>query len=157
MSFTLKDLTELEWKYQCSKTQMRPDYVVRTTFKDNTANALTKSVVTFLRLKGHRADRISSAGRYVDGSKIVTDCIGRQRVLGSGKWIPGQTSRGYADINSTVFGKSVMIEIKMKDKVSKYQKEFAEAERAAGGQYWVVHNFKEFITEYDKFLLSLDR
>lgn len=154
---TLKDLSELEWKYQCSKTQMRPDYVPKTVFNDKTANSLTKCVVTFLNLKGHRADRISSSGRYIDESKIVTDVTGAQRVLGKGKWIKGQTRKGYSDINSTIFGFSVQIEIKMKDKVSKEQIAFAEAERKAGGQYWVVHNFEEFINEYNKFLLSLGR
>lgn len=154
---TLKDLSELEWKYQCSKTQMRPDYVPKTKFSDTTANGLTKAVVTFLNLSGHRADRISSSGRYIDDSKIVTDVTGAQRVLGKGKWIKGQTRKGYSDIDATIFGRSCKIEIKIKDKVSKEQIAFAEAERKAGGQYWVVRSFEEFIKNYTQFVEELNK
>lgn len=158
---TLKDLSELEWKYQCSKTQMRPDYVPKTKFSDTTANGLTKAVVTFLNLSGHQAERISTTGRYIDNSKIVTDVTGAQRVIGKGKWIKGSGVSGSADISSTInvkgIGLSVKWEIKMKDKQSKEQKSYEQDIKKAGGQYYVVHNFPEFIEYYNKVLTSLDK
>ena len=149
---SLQMLTDLEWQIRCSKTRMRPDYVSKTKFTDITANGLTKCITTFLNLKGHRADRISSAGRYIDDSKIVTNVLGHQRKIGTGKFIKGETRNGYADINATILGFSVMIEVKIKDKMSESQIKFAEAERNAGGQYWVSHNFDEFLTEYNMFI-----
>lgn len=155
---TLKQLSDLDLEAQHKARPNFPkEYLVRTKFSDTTANGLTKAVVTFLNLKGHRADRISSSGRYIDDSKIVTDVTGAQRVLGKGKWIKGQTRKGYSDINSTIFGFSVQIEIKMKDKVSKEQIAFAEAERKAGGQYWVVRSFEEFIKNYTQFVEELNK
>lgn len=147
---TLRDLSDLEWKYQCSKTQMRPDYVPKTKFTDKTANGLTKAVITFLTLHGHQAERINTTGRYLDNSKIVTDCIGRQRVLGKGKWIPVTSTKGSADISAIVKGISVKLEIKMKDKQSQAQKDYQQAVENAGGKYYLVHSFEEFINYYNQ-------
>lgn len=149
---SLQQLSEQDHTYRCSQTKMRADYVVKNKFNDDTANGLTKCITTFLNLKGHRADRISSAGRYIDNSKIVTNVLGHQRKIGTGKFIKGETRNGYADINATVLGFSVMIEVKIKDKMSESQIKFAEAERNAGGQYWVSHNFDEFLTDYNRFI-----
>ena len=149
MSFSLKDLSDLEWKYRCSNTQMPAAYVVRTKFTDKTANGLTKAVITFLTLHGHQAERINTTGRYLDNSKIVTDCIGRQRVLGKGKWIPGTSTKGSADISAIVKGISVKLEIKMKDKQSQAQKDYQQAVENAGGKYYLVHSFEEFISYYN--------
>jgi hypothetical protein len=152
MKPSLKQLSDLQHAYACSRTKMPTDYVVRTKYIDTTANGLTKCVIDWLIFNGHRADRISSAGRYIDESKIVTDIMGHRKKIGSGKYIKSQTSNGYADINATIFGFSVMIEVKMKDKMSEAQIKFAEAERKAGGQYWVSHNFDEFLTDYNSFI-----
>ena len=158
--FTLKDLSILQWQHDCSKTQMRPDYVPKTKFSDTTANGLTKAVVTFLNLSGHQAERISTTGRYIDNSKIVTDVTGAQRVLGKGKWIKGSGVSGSADISSTInvkgIGLSVKFEVKMKDRQSEHQKIYEQDIKKAGGQYYVVHNFPEFIEYYNKVLTSLD-
>lgn len=158
---TLKDLSELEWKYQCSKTQMRPDYVPKTKFSDTTANGLTKAVITFLTLHGHQAERINTTGRYIDDSKIVTDAVGFKRVLGRGKYIPSTSTRGSADISSTInvkgIGLSVKFEVKMKDRQSEHQKIYEQDIKKAGGQYYIVHNFPEFIEYYNKVLTSLDK
>jgi hypothetical protein len=153
---SLQRLIDLDWQTKCSKTAMRPDYVPKTAFIDTTANGLTKCIVAWIRLNGGRADRVSSAGRYIDTSYTVTNVIGHTRTIKDGKFVPSQTSRGYADINATIKGRSVMIEVKMKDKMSEHQKKFAEAERAAGGQYWVVHSFEEFMDYYEPFVKVLN-
>ena len=158
---TLRQLSDLDLEAQHKDRPNFPkEYLVRTKFSDTTANGLTKAVITFLTLHGHQAERISTTGRYIDNSKIVTDVTGMQRVLGKGKWIKGSGVSGSADISSTInvkgIGLSVKWEIKMKDKQSKEQKSYEQDIKKAGGQYYVVHNFPEFIEYYNKVLTSLD-
>jgi len=116
------------------------------------ANGLTQSIVKFLLWSGHRATRIASSGRIVK-------CPERQpsgTVLQTAKYIPGSTRKGTADISATVHGRSVMLEVKVgKDKPSPEQLREQELEQRAGGQYWFVHNFEEFLEFYDKFLITL--
>ena len=66
----LERLIELKYSLDCKKyPSMNPNYVPKTKYTDKTANGLTKCVVDWLNLNGHRADRVSSAGRYIDGKK----------------------------------------------------------------------------------------
>ncbi len=100
----------------------------------NKANGLTLAIVNFLLWSGHRATRVSSAGRMIKG-----------------KYIPGSTRKGAADISATIKGRSVMFEIKIgADKPSEYQLREQALERKAGGQYEFVKTFEEFICIYDK-------
>ena len=159
---TLKQLSDLDLEAQHKARPNFPkEYLVRTKFSDTTANGLTKAVVTFLNLSGHQAERISTTGRYIDNSKIVTDVTGAQRVIGKGKWIKGSGVSGSADISSTInvkgIGLSVKWEIKIKDRQSEAQKLYQLNIEKSGGQYYIVHNFEEFIFYYNKVLLSLGR
>lgn len=148
---TLRELSDLDLEAQHKARPNFPkEYLVRTKFTDKTANGLTKAVITFLTLHGHQAERINTTGRYLDNSKIVTDCVGMQRVLGKGKWIPGTSTKGSADISSIVKGLSVKWEIKMKDKQSQAQKDYQQAVENAGGKYYLVHSFEEFINYYNQ-------
>ncbi len=149
----LKQLRELANEYNRKRYPNAPLHTLPVpSYKDTTANGLTKCIVDFIEFKGGRADRISSAGRFIDTSRQVTDVMGGSRRIGTGKWVPGQTRKGYADVNATIRGYSVMIEVKMKDKQSDAQVAFAEAERTAGGQYWLVHSFNEFLEQYNAFI-----
>lgn len=110
------------------------------------ANGLTNAIVNFLTWRGHRATRIASSGRIIktpqrqaSGVSLMTD-----------KYIPGTTRRGTADISSTIHGKSVMWEVKVgRDKPSEYQLQEQALEISAGGNYFFVHSFEEFIQLYD--------
>jgi hypothetical protein len=147
--YSLKDLSEQLWVIDCSKTKMPPDYVVRTKFSDKTANGLTKAIITFLKLHGCQAERISNTGRYIDDTRIVTDVIGFKRKIGSGKYIKGTGTNGTADISATIRGKSVKIEVKIgKDRQSDAQKKYQDDIERAGGLYWIAKDFESFITQY---------
>jgi hypothetical protein len=147
---TLKDLSEQLWVIDCSKTKMPPDYVVRTKFSDKTANGLTKAIITFLKLHGCQAERISNTGRYIDDTRIVTDVIGFQRKIGSGKYIKGTGTNGTADISATIRGKSVKIEVKIgKDRQSEAQKKYQDDIERAGGLYWIAKDFTGFIEQFN--------
>ena len=85
------------------------------TYKDNSANGLTKAIIDFLKLRGHFAERSSCTGRVIDKREIFTDVVGRTRQIGSLKWIPTSGTRGKSDISAVINSRSVMIEVKMRD------------------------------------------
>jgi hypothetical protein len=121
-------------------------------YSDKTANALTKCVISWLKLSGWQCERINVMGRPIDNTRIVTDCIGRKRRIGSVTWIPSGSTPGSADISSTIAGRSVKIEVKMKDRQSEAQKEYQRNIEAAGGIYIIVRTFDEFLQWYDQFI-----
>lgn len=97
------------------------------------SNGLTDWVMSYIKWKGGRSTRVSSAGRQVEG-----------------KWIPGTTRKGSSDVSSTINGKSVMWEIKAgKDTPSPAQLKEQAKERAAGGEYFFVHSAEEFFVQWD--------
>ena len=151
MKPSLKQLSDLQHAYACSRTKLPPDYVVRTKYNDSTANGLTKCVIDYINLSGGQAERISNTGRYIDESIIVTDILGNRKKIGSGKYIKGTGTNGTADISATFKGKSIKIEIKMKDKQSEAQKEYQQAIERAGGIYFICHNFDEFLHKFNTF------
>jgi len=99
----------------------------------NKANGLTQAIIKFLLWNGHRATRISSSGRMIKG-----------------RYIPGTTRKGAADISSTIKGKSVMWEVKIgNDKPAPEQLREQELEIKAGGHYYFVKTFEQFLNIYD--------
>lgn len=152
MKPSLKQLSDLQHAYACSRTKLPPDYVVRTKYNDSTANGLTKCVIDYINLSGGQAERISNTGRYIDESKIVTDVLGNRKKIGSGKYIKGTGTNGTADISATFKGKSIKIEVKMKDKQSEVQKEYQQSIERAGGVYFICHNFEEFLDKFNTFV-----
>ena len=144
----LQQLTELDWQIRCSESRMPPEYIVRTKFTDKTANGLTKAIVKWINLNGYQAERISTSGRWVDNSKVVTDVLGNQKKIGSGKYIKGSGTKGSADISATIKGRSIKIEVKMKDKQSEAQIEYQKAIERAGGIYFIAKDFTSFYEFY---------
>jgi len=145
----LQQLTELDWQTRCANTKMRPDYVVKTKYLDKTANGLTTAIIRWINLNGYQAERISTTGRYVDNSKIVTDVLGNRKKIGSGKYIKGTGTNGSADISATIKGRSIKIEVKIgKDKQSEAQIKYQQMIEKAGGIYFIAKNFDEFYGFY---------
>ena len=128
-------------------------YLAFTKWADNSANALTKCVIAYITFMGGQAERISSQGQYREGAKIQvgTGELAHHRQL-PGKWTPGQSTKGTADISSTIRGRSVKIEIKYgKDVQSQVQKEYQASIERAGGVYLIVRTFDEFVVWYEQF------
>jgi len=106
---------------------------------------------------GGQAERISSQGQYREGAKIPvgSGMMAHTKQL-PGKWTPGQSTKGTADISSTIRGRSVKIEIKYgKDRQSDAQKEYQAAIERAGGVYIIVRDFDSFVTWYESFVLGI--
>jgi len=117
--------------------------------KVNTANGLTKFICNFLMWHEHRATRINSTGRLIDGLEKQPSGA----ILTTKKWIPGSTRKGTADISATIKGRSVMIEIKIgKDRASPYQIAEQERERKAGGIYEFISTPEQFFVLYDSLI-----
>jgi hypothetical protein len=143
------ELEDLRLKYP----SLDEKYMAFTKWSDNSANALTKCVIAYITYKGGQAERISSQGQYREGAKIQvgTGEIAYHKQL-PGKWTPGQSTKGTADISSTIRGRSVKIEIKYgKDVQSQVQKEYQASIERAGGVYIIVRSFDEFVVWYEQF------
>ena len=131
-------------------------YLAFTKWSDNSANSLTQCVTAYITFMGGQAERISSQGQYREGAKIQvgTGELAHHRQL-PGKWTPGQSTKGTADISSTIRGRSVKIEIKQKDKQSDVQKQYQASIERAGGVYIIVRTFDEFVVWYSNFTQGL--
>lgn len=94
------------------------------------ANGLTRFVIDMINWSGGYANRISSAGRMVGG-----------------RYIPGTTRKGTADIHAIIKGQHFSIEIKVgRDRMSEWQEEERERVRNAGGNYMIVADPDSFCT-----------
>ncbi len=145
-------MEQLKQKYP----NMPEAYIPKTDWTDNSANALTKCVIAWIQFNGGQAERISSQGQYREGAKIqVGSGIMAHTKQLPGKWTPGQSTKGTADISATIRGRSVKIEIKQKDKQSEAQKQYQQAIENAGGVYIIVRDFDSFMVWYDNFIQSL--
>ncbi len=127
-----------------------PDFARATPkYTDKNANGLTKCIIDWIELNGYQAERISSSGRYIDNRESYTDSVGFRRTIGSGKWIPGSTTKGTADISATIKGRSVKIEVKIgKDRQSEPQKAYQAKIEQSGGIYFIAKDFSTFMDFY---------
>jgi hypothetical protein len=123
-------------------------------FMETTANGLTKCVLTWLTLNGHKAWRQSSEGRYRPG-KQVTDVVGRTRLM-KGQYIPG-TNEGHGDVAAIIDGLFVAWEIKMKDKQSDKQKKFQQEVEQSGGKYFICRSFDDFMNQYRELIKNVEK
>ncbi len=142
-----KAFKALQERYPATPLQ----YIPKPKYTDRNANGLTKAIIDYLRLEGWQAERISVTGRYIDNSKVVTDCLGRQRTIGTGQYIPSSMQKGSADISATIAGRSVKIEVKIgRDRQSEHQALYQQQVESAGGFYLLVRSFDEFYSWYKK-------
>lgn len=151
MNTALKILEDLAFEDKKKKYPDQP-YLVKTKYSDKSANALTKSIIAFVRLNGGQAERISNTGRVVDGRKTYTDALGHRRTIGNIQWIPGTGTQGTADISATIDGRSVKIEVKHgRDRQSEAQKKYQADVERSGGVYYVSKNFDDFYNWFINF------
>ena len=132
--------------------------IVPTKHSDKTANGLEKAIVAYLQSEGWQAERIKNTGRWIDNSEIVTNVLGQQKKIGTGKYIKGTGTNGSADVSATIFGRSVKIEVKIgKDSQSDAQRKFQLSIERAGGVYVIAKDFQNWHSLYVGFLASIKR
>ena len=143
-------LQELYLKDFKEKYPNVPDHCIpMQKFNDTTANGLTKTIIMFIQYIGGQAERVSSMGRMIDNRKVSTDVLGRQRTIGTMKYIPGTSTNGTADISAIYKGISFKIEVKIgKDKQSEAQKKYQQDVQRAGAVYVIAKDFDNFIIDF---------
>lgn len=149
----IKTLKELALAHSRTLHPTMPDYArsIRT-YSDKTANGLTRCIIDFLNFSGLQAERINCTGKMIDNTEVMTDTLGDRRSIGSVKWLPTSGQKGTADISATIWGKSVKIEVKMKDRQSDVQHKYQLQVERAGGIYLLVRNFDEFLDCYNELI-----
>lgn len=116
---------------------------------DLTANGLTKAVIRWIELHGGQAERINTQGNFIKGKTVGVGMYGIKHL--QGKYIPSGSTKGSADISSTINGKSVKWEIKIgRDKQSDNQKKYQADIEASGGKYFIVRSFDDFISKWEE-------
>jgi hypothetical protein len=143
-------IKKLEWEYLKIKHPMVPEHcLAKTAWSDQTANGLTKMIVSFIQMSGYQAERINTMGTY-RAAKKYTNLDGVTRTIGKGSYTKSGSTPGSADISATINGRSVKIEIKIgADRQSDAQKAYEKAIVQAGGLYLICKNFDDFIDWFD--------
>jgi hypothetical protein len=150
----LKQLRELAMAHSKAIYPTMPEYArcIRT-YNSKTANGLTKCIIDFLNFSGHQAERINCTGRPIDNTKVFTDALGDMRRIGSVNWLPTSGQKGTSDISCVIYGRAVKIEIKIgKDRQSEDQKKYQSDIERAGGLYWIIKSFDQFMDLYNELL-----
>jgi hypothetical protein len=125
----------------------------KTEYNDKSANGLTRCVLDYLLLSGHFCERTGNEGRVIDGRKTYTDVIGRQKTIGTVKRIKSSGTKGTSDLKAVINGRMVAIEIKYgADRQSQHQKDYQAMVEKAGGTYWIVKNFEQFLNLYENYI-----
>jgi hypothetical protein len=150
MILTLKELSLAERAKRRLKFPNVPENVLSyQKYTDKTANGLTKCIKTWFDLQPNaQAERISVMGRMVDCRKTFIDIVGRQRVIGNTQYIPSSMKKGSSDLSCLYNGMTIKIEIKIgRDRQSDNQKKYQADIERAGGKYWIVTSWDDFITK----------
>lgn len=116
-----------------------PEYAIPPqSYRDNTANGLTKCIVDYIRYNGGQAERVATIGMPEQrGGRIV--------------WRKSNTTKGSADISATIAGRSVKIEVKIGlDHQSEAQRRYQVSIERAGGLYFVAKDFTTFVEWYSE-------
>ncbi len=133
----VKDLERLAHDRFRTEHPNFPEYAIPPqSYRDDTANGLTRCVVDFVRSHGGQAERINTTGVPEQrGGRIV--------------WRKSNTTKGSADVSATITGRSVKIEIKVgADRQSEAQRRYQAAVERAGGLYFIAKDFTSFVEWY---------
>jgi hypothetical protein len=125
------------WHYKDTGIEPRLQYYKR--YSDSSTNGLTKAIIAWLECHGHYGSRRNTTGTWSQALKM---------------YIHSGSTNGAEDIDSTLGGINVKIEVKFKkDKPSDDQKKYRKNIENAGGHYIIVKTFDDFlkqISKYDK-------
>jgi len=128
---SVKELERLNFDAKKIKHPNNPA-VIKTSFRDDTANGLTKMIIAWLKLNGHFGARVNTTGTY--SVKL-------------GKYIHSGARKGMAE-QAIVNGKHVSIEVKTgRDRMRPEQMKVKSEVEAAGGVYLIASTFDNFLEQ----------
>lgn len=112
-------------------------------YQDKTANDLTRCIIDWVTLNGGYAVRINTTGIYREDL---------------GKYVPGGTKKGTADIHICENGLHLSVEVKIgADKLSLEQIECKKEVERAGGRYFVAKDFQSFFEFYQRLMAQKEK
>ena len=103
---------------------------------------------------------IVDAFKYLPNSGHFKGFANRVNVMGvynpkTKRYRPSGSTPGAADISAMINGVRVEIEVKIgKDRLSEKQIKFRDNITAAGGQYWVVRSWEDFLEQLNTYLYA---
>ena len=122
------------------------------------ANKEESKICDFLNLSGHWCERTKTQGRYIDRRRVITDCLGRTKIIGRAKWVHGTSTNGSSDLKAIIHGRFIALEVKYgKDRQSEAQKAYRRRIEQCNGIYVIAHDFPEFYKWYLNFIKRLER
>lgn len=133
----VKDLERLAFDHFRREYPNFPVYAIPPrSYRDDSANRLTKCIIDFIRFHGGQAERINTVGLPQQrGSRII--------------WRKSNSTKGSADISATIGGRSVKIEVKIgPDRQSETQRRYQAAIERASGLYFIAKDFTSFVEWY---------
>lgn len=133
-----ESVKRLESDYLDYKQRKYPNqpYLSKKTFRDDTANGLTKCIQGWCVVNGAHFQRMNTTGQY--DAKLK-----RYRRSGA--------TKGVTDTMIAYKGKTLNIEVKTgKDRQSEAQKQIQQSIETAGGIYWIVKDYEHFISKINE-------
>ena len=134
----VKDLERLALDHFRREHPNFPEYAIAPqSYRDDSANWLTKCIIDFIRFHGGQGERVNTIGLPQQrGCRIV--------------WRKSNSTKGSADISATIDGRSVKIEVKIgPDRQSEAQRRYQAAIERAGGLYFIAKDFTSFVEWYN--------
>lgn len=133
----LKELNEFAMQWKEAKTSLPKYAIVKPSFKDSSANELTKSVVwDFVNVRGGAAYRINNGAVYDAKRKAYRK---------------GSVRRGVPDIIGVLDGHFFGIEIKYgNDRQSADQRTVELEINEAGGSYFIVRTYQDYLNKLNE-------
>lgn len=104
---------------------------------DNSANGITKSIVTYVTILGGHANRLNVMGTFDTRLK---------------KFRPSATKKGTADVQIIFNSKTIMCEVKYgRDRQSPDQIKYQQQIESSGGLYFIATSFPQFWIWFQQF------
>ena len=130
------ELSYFAWKYRDSNIPAGCRFVSK--FRDDSANNLTKCIQAWCKVNGAHFQRQNSQGQFDPRLNI---------------WRKSGSTRGISDALIIYKGQTINIEIKYgKDKQSDRQMSVQASIESAGGIYWIVRDYDEFLNQINEIL-----
>lgn len=137
----LKELNQFAMRWKEERTSLPKYAIIKPSFKDSSANELTKSVVwDFVNVRGGAAYRINNGAVYDAKRKAYRK---------------GSVRKGVPDIIGVIQGIFFGIEIKFgNDKQSADQRTVQLEIEAAGGYYFIAKTYDDYLNKINEIINS---
>jgi len=133
----LKELNQFAMRWKEERTSLPKYAIVKPSFKDSSANELTKSVVwDFVNVRGGAAYRINNGAVYDAKRKAYRK---------------GSVRKGVPDIIGVLDGVFYGLEVKFgRDRQSADQRTVELEIEAAGGFYFIVKSYEDYLNKINE-------